>query len=87
MVLGVDAAVAAIFLAVLALLALGGLALQVWRLTGRVQKLEKAREVEERHRQHLTGQVERLQDRAAGESQEPERQEDASELPRPRFPQ
>ncbi len=40
-----DLAVVAIVLAVLALLAVGALTLQVYVLTGRLQKLEKAREV------------------------------------------
>ena len=82
-----DATAVAIFLAVVALVALGGLALQVRGLAGRMQKLERAREVERRHRQYLTGQVERLEDRAAGESEERERPKDANEVPRPRFPQ
>ena len=87
MVDAVDEAVVGISLAVVGLLALGSLALQVRGLTGRVKSLEKARQVERRHREHLTGQVERLQDRAAERSEERERLEDASELPRPRFPQ
>jgi hypothetical protein len=40
-------------IATLALLAVGALAFQVYGLAGRVEKLEKAREVERRHREHL----------------------------------
>jgi hypothetical protein len=56
----------AILIAVFAFLAARGLALQVLGLSGRLRKLEAAREVERRHREHLAVQVEPIQDRKEG---------------------
>ena len=68
----VAAALVAVSIGGFALLVVGALALQVCELTGRLRKLEKAREVERRHRERLTLQVERLQEQGAGMSQDPE---------------
>ena len=75
-------------LALLTLLLVGALAIRVHELSGQLHRLKEGREVERRHRELLTVQVERLEDQAAGVPREPE---DVVALvlkkPRPRFPQ
>ncbi len=70
------------------IVAVAGLGLLILGIARRVWKLEQAREVERRHREHITAQVERLEDRAAGVELEPEGEiEAAIATSRPRFPQ
>ena len=57
-----------------ALAAAVALALQVFGLRRRLRRLERSRDVERRHREHLTLEVEKLRDRAAGAR--PERDEE-----------
>lgn len=54
------------FVAVFALLAVGALAIQILGLTGRMRRMERALDVEHRHRERLTGQAERLGDHSEG---------------------
>ncbi|HZY05160.1 MAG TPA: hypothetical protein VFF02_16840 [Anaeromyxobacteraceae bacterium] len=55
-------------LSIVAALAVGALA--IYLLGRRLRKLERGREVERRHREHLTPQVERLEDRGGSRAVE-----------------
>ena len=70
------AALSAVGFVCLAVAAAVGLALQFLGLRRRLRRLERARDVERRHREHLTLEVEKLRDRADGV--QPERDEEIS---------